>query len=63
MPAEIKDGLGKSKYADWPVKEVTYVEEKGKQPQCLMQVRKGNLQKENLYFSVSGQLLEESITL
>ncbi len=63
LPAEIKDGFKKSKYKDWPVKEVMFVEEKDKQPQYRIQVRKGDLQKKNLYFSVSGQLLEEAITL
>ena len=60
---ELRDGLKKSKYADWPVKEVVLVEEKDKQPKHRVLVRKSDLLKKNLYFSQSGQLLEEAITL
>ncbi len=63
LPEEIKDGFKKSKYTDWTVKDIVFVEEKDKKPQYRIQVRKGDLQKKNLYFSVSGQLLEEAITL
>lgn len=62
-PEELKDGFKKSKYTDWTVKEVVLVEEKDKQPQYRILVRKSDLQKKNLYFSQSGQLLEEAITL
>ncbi len=57
------DGLKKSKYAGWPVREILYIEEHNKQPQYRVQVRKGDLQKKNLYFSPTGQLLDDSITL
>jgi hypothetical protein len=63
LPEEIKDGLKKSKYAGWRVKEILYVEEHDKQPKYRVQVRKGDLQKKNLYFSTTGQLLDDSITL
>ncbi len=64
LPEEIKDGLKKSKYAGWPVREILYVEEHNKQqPLYRIQVRKGDLQKKNLYFSPTGQLLDDSITL
>jgi hypothetical protein len=63
LAEEIKDGLKKSKYASWPVKEILYVEEHNKQPQYKVLVRKGDLQKKNLYFSTTGQLLDDSITL
>lgn len=62
-PEEIKDGFKKSKYTDWTIKEVMFVEEKDKQPQYRVLVRKSDLQKKNLFFSTSGQLLEEAITL
>jgi hypothetical protein len=63
IPAEIKDGFKKSKYAHWPVKEIVYIEEQHKQAQYRIQVRKGDLQKKNLHFSSSGQMLDDSITL
>lgn len=63
LPRDVKDGFKKSKYAGWEVKDILYVEEKDKQPQYRMQVRKSDLQKKNLYFSTSGQLLDDSITL
>ena len=63
LPADIQDGYKKSKYTDWTVKDVMYVEEKDKQPRYRVQVRKSELQKRNLYFSTTGQLLEDAITL
>jgi hypothetical protein len=63
LPADIQDGYKKSKYTDWAVKEVLYVEEKDKQPRYRVQVRKSDFQKRNLYFSATGQLLDDSITL
>jgi hypothetical protein len=63
IPKEIKDGFKKSKYADWQLKDIFFIEEYNKQPRYRIQVRKGDLQKKNLYFSSTGQLLEDSITL
>jgi hypothetical protein len=63
LPSDIQDGYKKSKYTDWSVKDVLYVEEKDRQPRYRVQVRKSELQKKNLYFSATGQLLEDSITL
>jgi len=63
LPEEIKDGFKKSKYTDWTVKEVMFIEEKDKPAKYRIQVRKSDLQKKNLYFSKAGQLLEEAITL
>ena len=62
-PEDLKDGFKKSRYADWPIKEVVFVEERDKQAQYRVLVRKSELLKKNLYFSQSGQLLEEAITL
>lgn len=63
LSQDIKDGFRKSKYADWPVKEVTELEDAKEGKQLRITVKKGDVSKRYLYFSPSGQLLSDSMTL
>ncbi|HEX9511029.1 MAG TPA: PepSY-like domain-containing protein [Puia sp.] len=63
LPSAVKDGLAKSKYADWEVKTVTahYLPD-GKMEYAIGVYKKG-LNKKNLLFSSEGQLLKDNYTL
>ena len=63
LPAEVKDGFAKSKYADWDKKSVTEVQELGKPLQYKINISKSDLQKKNLFFDANGKLLKDNITL
>jgi len=63
LPADIKDGFQKSKYADWQKKSVYELQELGKPLQYRVYVQKSGLQKKNLYFDINGKLLKESMIL
>jgi hypothetical protein len=60
---EIKDGFSKSKYADWSVKEVNEIDDAKEGKRVRITVRKGDMAKRYLYFSPSGQLLSDSMTI
>ena len=65
IPAPVKDGLSKSKYAaaEWVIKSVTMYHNPGNITQYGILVQKSDLQKKNLLFSSDGQLLKDSNTL
>jgi hypothetical protein len=65
LPAAVKDGLAKSKYAgsEWEVKTVTAKFLPGNTVQYLLFIEKSDLNKKNLTFSSEGQLLKDSSTL
>ena len=63
LPAEVKDGLDKSKYADWKLRSVYNIELPGNRIQYRIQVSKSDLQKKNLLFNHEGRLLKDNITL
>jgi hypothetical protein len=65
LPAAVADGLSKSKYAgaDWKVGTVMERYLPGGSIQYSVLVSKSGLQKKNLLFSVSGQLLKDDATL
>jgi hypothetical protein len=65
LPAAVKDGLSKSKYAgtEWEVKTVTMKFLPDNTVQYLLFIRKSDLSKKNLTFSSEGQLLKDSSTL
>ncbi|MCW3081769.1 PepSY-like domain-containing protein [Segetibacter sp.] len=60
LPAEVKDGFKKSKYADLTVTGVTQVEEKEKGVLYKIAVKKNEYTKKNLVFSKTGQLVSDS---
>ncbi|MCW3073594.1 MAG: hypothetical protein JWP69_663 [Flaviaesturariibacter sp.] len=66
LSTEVKDGLAKSKYADWKVSGATvlYLSEKaGGGEQYRVKVVKGDIQKKYLYFNRMGRLVRDAITL
>lgn len=65
LPAPVKDGLAKSKYAgsEWEVKSVTMRFLPGNTVQYVISVKKSELNQKNLLFSSEGQLLKDNSTL
>lgn len=64
LPAAVKDGLAKSKWADWGKTEtVTRIELPGVKEQYRLHVVKSDLQKKNLLFNSEGRLLKDNVTL
>ena len=63
LPASIKDGYGKSKYADWKINTITKIDLPGEKVQYRVIAEKSDLKKRNLLFSSTGQLLKDNITL
>src|SRR5687768_15560823 len=62
LPAAVKDGYDKSKYTDWELKELSYLEKKDTTYYRIL-VRKNELEKKYLFFDDKGKLLKEQITL
>jgi hypothetical protein len=63
LPEEVKDGLEKSKYADWDLNDVYSIELPDDVMQYRLQVAKNDVQKKNLLFNSDGKLLRDNITL
>lgn len=63
LPLEVSDGFHKSLYKGWEHTELLQVDEKGKEREYRIRVRKSRLEKKYLYFNAQGQLLREGITL
>ena len=63
IPAAVKDGLGKSKYADWKIGTVTerYLPEN--KTIYIIFVSKSDINRKNLTFASDGQLLKDNLTL
>ena len=59
LPAEVKEGFMKSKYAAIPIRDIAKLEERGKPLQDRIIVMKGTLNKTSLVFSNTGQLMSE----
>lgn len=62
IPAPVKDGLSKSKYADWKVGTVIIRYLPGNITQYAISVSKSDFQKKNLLFGDTGQLLKDNTT-
>jgi hypothetical protein len=64
LPAGVKDGLSKSKYAsEWTIYSVTVLYLPGHITQYILRVGKGDLSRKNLLFSSEGQLLKDGTTI
>ena len=63
LPSTVTDGFQKSKYADWNVSETTRIELPDDEIQYKVSVEKGDIKKRNLYFSETGRLLKDKLTL
>jgi hypothetical protein len=60
LPLEVKDGFKKSKYAEMNVLDIIQIEEKDKQTQFHVTVKKTDFGKKHLVFSKTGQLLSDN---
>ncbi len=63
LPSEVKDGFAKSKYGEWEVKSVTFLQTKDKPDQYRIFADRATLNKRYLYFNVDGKLTKDAITL
>lgn len=63
LPDNVKDGLTKSKYADWEVKNIYRIDLPGDKIQYHLLVVKTTVQKKNLLFNDAGKLLKDNYTL
>lgn len=63
VPANVKDGLQKSKYNDWEDRTYVLVTEDNGKELYRVYVKKSDLQKKYLYFNKDGQLVKDAITL
>jgi len=63
IPAAVKDGLSKSKYADWETGTVIHRDLPGNKVEYIVSVSNGTLSKRNLTFSSEGQLKRDGLTL
>ena len=63
LPAEVKDGFQKSKYADWKVKETMIIYRAGGTERYRLRAEKTDIKKKNLFFNNEGRLMEESLTI
>ena len=62
-PAAVKDGLAKSKFSDWEIKSVTWIEKKDASIQYRYFIRKSGVEKKYLTFDNTGKLVKEAITI
>ncbi|MBX3255284.1 MAG: PepSY-like domain-containing protein [Chitinophagaceae bacterium] len=63
LPDNVKDGLAKSKYADWEIKSLYKIELPEDKIQYRIHVTKTSVQQKNLLFNESGKLLKDNLTL
>lgn len=63
LPDGVKDGLEKSKYADWEVIKTDLIELPNDEIQYRITVGKGDIKKRNLTFNSKGRLLKDKLTL
>jgi uncharacterized protein YxeA len=63
LPAAVKDGLAKSKYADWKIGNVIHRDMPGNKVEYSITVSNGTLSKRILTFSNEGQLKRDGLTL
>ena len=62
LPDDVEDGFLKSKYADWEKGSVVEVDEESEPVMYRILVKK-NIQKKYLFFTISGKLNREALTL
>ena len=63
IPAAVKDGFSKSKYADWKMGTVTVRYLPGNKTIYIIFASKSDVSRRNLTFASDGQLLKDGITL
>jgi len=62
LPVEVTDGLHKSKYNEWPIKEVSKYDRPGGVTYKI-NVSKGTLNSKSLYFNEKGQLQKDDFKI
>ncbi|HTM92349.1 MAG TPA: PepSY-like domain-containing protein [Flavisolibacter sp.] len=64
LPADVKVGFDKSKYAtDWKVKETAIIYLPNNDMRYRVKVEKNDLQKKYLFFDKNGRLIKDSLTI
>ena len=63
LPAEVKDGFQKSKYADREVEETKILYLPGDIVQYRVKAKKNGVEKKYLYFNGKGRLIRDAVTL
>jgi Putative beta-lactamase-inhibitor-like, PepSY-like len=63
LPETIKDSYEKSKYAEWTIGKMDKIEMPDNVIQYRVEAIKSDIQKRNLYFSSTGRLLRDKLTL
>jgi hypothetical protein len=63
LPAAVKDGYGKSKFTEWELKSVSFIESNNSDVQYRLFIRKSSVEKKYLYFDKDGKLIKDSITI
>ena len=63
LPDNVKDGLAKSKYADWELKSLYKIDLPDEKTQYRVHVVKTSVQQKNLLFNSAGKLLKDNLTL
>ncbi|MBO9571864.1 MAG: PepSY-like domain-containing protein, partial [Chitinophagaceae bacterium] len=63
LPAAVKDGYDKSKFSDWKLLKVVYLEYPENEINYRVEVGKGDIKKRNLYFNSDGRLIKDKMTL
>jgi Putative beta-lactamase-inhibitor-like, PepSY-like len=63
LPQAVKEGYGKSKFTDWELKSVAFIESNNKDIEYRLFVRKSGVEKKYLYFDKDGKLIKDSITI
>jgi len=64
IPASVKDGFNKSKYAEeWTIKTAYKIALREDKTQYRLDIEKNDIQKKHLFFDPTGRLLRDNITL
>lgn len=63
LPKSVKDGFAKSKFGDWEVKSISFLQNKDKVDQYRIFVDRATLNKKYLYFNKAGKLIRDAVTL
>lgn len=64
LPADVKTGFDKSKYAtEWKVKETAIIYLPNNEIRYRVKVEKNDLQKKYLFFDKNGRLIKDSLTI
>ena len=63
LPAAVKEGFEKSKYFDWQTAEAVVIQHPSGTEQYRLKVEKNELQKKYLFYTKSGRLIRDAITI